>query len=217
MATRLYLIGSDDISTPDNSAFNMSAGSVIMHIAASDYTPSSTECVFAQFANSGDMTFLIYLMSPTGSWRTYFANTSNQADFLGLGTTDGDDVWVGFTAEAKPNVDGGTTFKMFTSLDGTSWTQHDTTKSDTTGFTPPVTPSGTVVVGARDLSGSTLPFTGSIYYAAYYNGIGANTAPGQGTLVAEFNASAPVEPRYRDSTGKIWTVGGSAYAWEEAP
>lgn len=57
-------------------------------------------------------------------------------------------------------------------------------------------------------------FIGNIDYVKVYNGIGDNSQPGLGTLVAEFDA-AKCKPRYRDSTGKVWTLNGSDSTMEK--
>jgi hypothetical protein len=57
-------------------------------------------------------------------------------------------------------------------------------------------------------------FKGQIQEARIYNGIGNNTAPGRGTMVAHWDARVPpgVFVNYQDEFGRVWVCqGGKNY------
>lgn len=78
--------------------------------------------------------------------------------------------------------------------------------------------TSTLAVASIHISGADLEvgsYTGGTVHPSSRAFSGAQVLDGiDGTLVADLDLRAPVHPRYKDSTGKTWTVNGSAWAWE---
>lgn len=112
-------------------------------------------------------------------------------------------MWVRVTVDVN-NGAAGHTVDFYTSTTGVSWTALGTSQT-TAGVTDIIDSTAEVEVGARDL-GLSVNYTGSVYQATIYNGIG-------GTLVASM---VPEDTTAGDTswpsllTGEIWTVQGVA-------
>lgn len=214
----LYLPGSNHNAATPNTADIRITGDIscIGRIALDNYVGASTpQTVMALWSATS---YYSYLFTVDTSGNLTFtitddgvgANAETWTSTAALSTSDGAWEWIGWTwdasaSEAKFWVGGASATASWSQLGaavtGTKTSIHSST-------------AGSLYVGAHS-AGASDELVGSIQVARLYSGIGANTAPGQGTLVADFRADAPIEPRYRDSTGKIWTLNGSAYSFVE--
>jgi hypothetical protein len=52
--------------------------------------------------------------------------------------------------------------------------------------------------------GTSNPLIGTVQQVTIYD---------DSVLVADYRADYPMGSRYRDSTGKVWTINGSAWSW----
>ena len=109
--------------------------------------------------------------------------------------------WVRFTMDADDGA-GGRVLTLYESVDGTTWTQVATRTRPGVMAIHPGTDA--LQIGQWGASGS--PAAGVFAYAEVRNGIG-------GPVVASWDGRAPA-PRYRDPQGNIWTVNGTANAWQ---
>ena len=204
MTTALRLTGASGeyVSTPDTTSLRLTSDlCLVAHVALDDWTPTAPNYVVDKA-----QTYRLYV-NTTGGLAYYFYYASNRGPYdstVAPTVSNGEALWIAVTHDKAA-----LTCKFWTSSDGSSWSQLGAT---ITGLYPLMSDTGDELAVGAYASG-TFPLTGNVYYAAVYSGIGANTAPAQGTLVAEFNPALPIEPRYRDSTGKIWTLNGSAYSF----
>jgi hypothetical protein len=103
------------------------------------------------------------------------------------------------------NGAGGHDVKFYTSADyGVTWTQLGVTVT-TAGTTSIYAGTAPLLVGATWSSLYLLP--GRTLKAEVRNGIG-------GPIIASPDFTAPMGPRQRDAQGNIWTINGSAWAWQ---
>lgn len=84
--------------------------------------------------------------------------------------------------------------------DGATWVSLGNVAGSATTL---LTNADPVYMGQRQVS---FPLSGKVVRAQVYDGI-------DGALVADYRADAPMGPRYQDSTGKVWTINGSAWTW----
>lgn len=209
MAVGVRLTGTSGnyVSTPDHGDFAFTDFGVVAHLALDDWTPSADTWIVYRYGTAGTRQFLL-VMRTTGTLRFYVSEDGTSTsiatcDNAPTGITDGDDMFVGVTLDAD-NGASNSDVKFWESSDGVSWSQLGATEN-LGAVVSPHDPT-------QELSfGSTVGSPQHLYYVAVYDGIGANTAPGQGTLVADWTASES-GVRHRDSTGKIWTLNGSAYS-----
>lgn len=214
MAVGVKLPESDtsQITTPDHTDFDFGGDfSVTAYIACADWTPTSDElAILSKFSTVTSQSLWLFRVL-TGVLQVQISNGSANTSWnssIATGVTNGEAQWVGFTYDESA---GEVKFWLGGSSATPSWSQLGTTISQT-----PITSSTTSTTKVSfgrwgSNSGGDYGTTMTIYEGAIYSGIGANTAPGQGTLVAEFSAPH-AGTRYRDSTGKVWTLNGSAYS-----
>lgn len=221
-STALYLPGTSGnyVSTPDAASLDITGDiCLVAHVALDDWTPSGYQSFVSKWqSGSSTQSFLFRMTDTAASSRlqliTYNVGTLNCISNSTASPTisDGEALWVAVTWDAD-NGASGNDAKFWTSTDGSSWSQLGSTVTVSTARAIQATTTP-LLVGATD-DGLSNQLAGTIYYAAVYSGIGANTAPGQGTLVYEADFSHPwVGNRYTDSTGKVSTINGSAWAWE---
>lgn len=209
----LYLPGTSGnyASTPIwDSSWTLADHCVIWHGTLDDVSPSSHQTLCGNY--SGGNGFILRIDPITSDYlRTYISSGVTTISDVKLSSvfSDGEEMWVAVTNALTGSYS--MTSKFWYSSDGTSWSQLGSTQVDSGTAS---TATADMWVGSYD-SAAAVSMSGKVYDVEFYTGIGANTAPGQGTLVAEFRADAPIEPRYRDSTGKIWTLNGSAYSFVE--
>jgi hypothetical protein len=114
--------------------------------------------------------------------------------------------WVAVTLDVDNGNDASVT-KFWSSLDGVTWKQMGDAFNGSLGN---IFPSTTPINIGANTGGTASLFNGLVQDVRIYNGIGANTAPGQGTLVGHFDASRTWPgATYTDETGKVWTRNGS--------
>lgn len=113
-------------------------------------------------------------------------------------------LWVRVTLDVD-NGAGNHTVKFYTSADGTTWTQLGT-DSVGAGTTTIADTTATVDIGGNTATNVWLD--GLIHSAEIRSGI-------DGTVVGAWDGSW-AHDRQRDSAGTIWTVTGTANAWQEA-
>lgn len=186
---------------------------VTAHAAPTDWTPAAWLTFAGRYISSADQRCWRFTLETNGKisleWSTngtsaaYAAATSSTAPTV----TNGDDLWVRATLDVD-NGAGGYEVKFYTSSDGTTWTQLGTTV--TGGSTTSVfsSASAALEVGGS-INGTYGLFAGDLYSVEVRNGIG-------GTVVASPDFTAPMGPRLRDAQGNIFTINGSAWAWELA-
>lgn len=208
--TGVYLPGvsGNYISTPDDASLDITGDICLCAtVKAPDYSPGSAISLVSKYGAGGTRSYRLFV-SGTGLVLTFAI------------TVDGTAV-VNYNSPNISLVDGRTyTFAVsFDADDGaggsiaTFWI--DGINVGTDSDTSKVIFSGTQVLELGSLSTGTsslMPVT--FFDAKVYNGIGNNSAPGLGTLVAHFD-SDKAGTRQRDSTGKIWTVAGSSWAIEK--
>lgn len=193
-------------------------GSISAYVALDDWTPAAKTTVISKWGGGAVQNWGLFVDTTgvlqvgwydTGdSLLSYYSSTSAPT------VSNGEFLWIGVSVDVN-NGASDCDIKFWTggsNLDSPSWVQLGSTVNKGSVAQPQSGLNGNLFVGYS--SGITV-LVGKLIRASGYTGIGANTAPGQGTLVAEFRADAPIEPRYRDSTGKIWTLNGSAYSFVE--
>lgn len=117
------------------------------------------------------------------------------------------ELWVAATLDVD-NGNDGSNVKFWTSPDGVVWTELGTSIS--TSLTNVFSGTSIVELGS-DTIGTNNRFTGLIQDARIYSGIGNNTAPGRGTMVAHWDARIPPTQfaNYQDEFGRVWAFTGS--------
>lgn len=216
----LYLPGVSDeyISTPDHTDLDITGDlCVVAHLAADDWTPAANATILAKWsASSASKSYLMNLAATTGRPRLYWTTDGSTTIYreatIAPTISDGEALWVAASLDVD-NGASGHDVTFWTSADGVSWSQLGTTV--TTGGTTSVKAGSRGAEIGTHSSGSSSPLAAVFYRCTIYDGIGDNTAPGQGTLVAEADFTRPWPGgRYYDDTDKIWTINGSASAWE---
>lgn len=204
------------ISTPDHAdlAIPYQMG-VTWHGSFDSVTPALTNAMIAQFKPSGAIRAWYFALASSGklvfskfaigsATTTTYNSTATLSD---VGIIDAQAVRLGVTFDNDgPSV---SEVRFWYSTDGITWNQLGDTRTNAN------------VAGIRDGNarleiGATSHgigdlLSGVVYSAQVFDGVGANTEPGQGTLVAEYVAEES-GTRYRDQTGKVWTCVGSSWA-----
>jgi hypothetical protein len=216
----VYLTGATGnyASTPDAAALDITGDlTLFADVAADDWTPGATMVIggkgtstqIACFVQVNTSSSLSFVYTTDGS--TQVARTST-ATLASVGIVDGQRIQIAVTLDADNGASGHDVRFWYRTSPLSSWTQLGTTVT-TAGTITMFSGTSVVEVGGRNSAASN-PFTGKLYRFQVFTGIGAAGVPG-GTLVADLRADVPTSARYRDSTGKIWTWTGSAYAWTE--
>lgn len=110
------------------------------------------------------------------------------------------------------NGSGGKTLSMYYRTDedisaSSGWTQIGSSLTSA-GTTSIYDGTGVIEVGTSHIGTSNL-LVGSTLKAEVRNGIG-------GSVVASPDFTAPMGPRFRDAQNNLWTINGSAWAWEQS-
>ena len=115
--------------------------------------------------------------------------------------------WIAATLDVD-NGASGNSVKFWKSQDGVAWTQVGTTQT-AAGVTSIFSGTSIVEIGSNNTGFASTYFSGLLQDARIYNGIGDNSKPGLGTLVAHFDASVPnTGSTYPDGLGNTWTING---------
>lgn len=194
-------------STPDTVA-NSITGDIDIRVKASlvDWTPTAFHCLIDKVANNQSSYGLYVEGGSTG--KLYFVTSltstgENPAQSTALGFTDGTARWVRATRVAASGE-----VKFYTSTDGSTWTQHGATTSNTAGNIFNSTQQ--LRVGLTGWPDS--PLNGTMYHAEVRSGI-------DGTVAVKFDPSAVTilgtrnPTSFVSSTGETWTLTGSAWNW----
>lgn len=207
----LYLPGTSGnyVSTPDHADLDITGDlDLRVRVAPDDWTPSANSTLISKWGTSGEFSYNFDLKT-TGelrlSWSTDGTAASSESSTAATGATDGAVKWVRVTLDVD-NGAGAYEVKFYTSDDGETWTQLGSTV--TGGATTSIN-AGTLQLALGAQSTDVNRLVGKFYRGQVYDGIG-------GTLAADFRGDlGNVSPRFRDSTGKVWTINGSAYTWTE--
>lgn len=216
-STGLYLPGTSGnyVSTPDHTDLDSIASfSLIFNFQVLASTYSSVPFLISkQNLTPADRSFGVYI-DATGTLKVEVSQDGSAIRLaqyiINWDTLEGNNSFIALTV----NNNNGTYSEVHLWKKVVNDWEHIQTQLGNT-YTTIFNSSTPLVCGGRFNSGvlgNVAPM--NVNYFAMYDGIGDNSAPGLGTLVAEFDASAPVGPRYRDRTGKIWTINGSAWSWE---
>jgi hypothetical protein len=169
-----------------------------------DWTPvAALTTLVAQWA-SANIRFALFAENNPRlrfQWSTNGTATSNVSSTANLPVGDGDTIGCRATMNATT---GDVTF--YTSSDlGVTWDQLGAVVA---GAGPVTLYASTAALEVGSiLAGTTYLANGTVHSASVRSSIG-------GTVVASFDATAPMGPRQRDAQGNIWTINGSAYAWQ---
>lgn len=208
--TGLYLVSSNYVSAPSAAGLNITTDlEVEWHGSSSDWTPGALRALCGRYTSAGNQhSWALFLMTD-GKLRIY-GSTDGSSTFSLTSTVaptvaDGADLSIKVTLDVD-NGASGKTARFYTSADdGVTWTQ----------LGDPVTSAGAVTlynstaileIGSVFV-GTNYNHTGTVRRVIVRNGIG-------GPVVASPNFEAPNGPRHRDAQGNIWTINGSAWAWQ---
>ena len=158
---------------------------LIAHIRSTDYTGVNSQCIVAKSDNSAQCDFrwtissssrLIFQFRDSGGTLRdlILASWNEPANF--------EDIWLKVEFDAD-NGAGNAVATFYSSPDGSAWTNEGFANLAGAPYTMQDKAASVIVVGSDINSSSTsIPFSGVIYKAQVYNGIG-----GGATLVEEFN------------------------------
>ena len=218
--TALWLPGSSGhyVSCPDVAGFAVTDIDLRIFMKMDDWIPSGNKNPIGQWNGTGDQRgwqididtagrFSI-IWSTDGTYNpgtTYFsqqvstANTFTNAAYKGLR----------FVFDVN-NGASGRDFSVYHRDDddiesASGWTQLGSTNT-TAGATSVHNSTAALDIGACNNGGHV---AGSFRKAVLLSGIA-------GSVVASPDFSSPLGPRHRDEQGNIWTIAGSAWAWEKA-
>jgi len=212
--TALWLPGASGnyISAPYVAAMNITGDIDVRWVGAlDDWTPGAAVVTPMSRWTSGQACWAFGVTS-AGVLCLYYTTNGSTPLFknstVSVGFADGAIRGIRATLDVD-NGAGGHTVTFYTSTDeGVTWTQLGApvvTAGTTTLFNSTSSP---IEIGTN-LLGTLNPITGRTLKAEVRNGIG-------GTVVASPDFTAPMGPRLRDAQGNIWTINGSAWAWEQS-
>ena len=218
--TAIWLPGTSDnyVSAPDAAGFAVTDIDVRLFMSMDDWIPSGNKYPVGQWNGTGNQRgwqididtagrFSI-IWSTDGTYNpgvTYFSQQVSTANTF----TNG----VGMGLRCVFDVDngaGGRTFSVYYRSDddiesASGWTQLGSTNT-TAGTTTVHNSTAALDVGACNNGGHV---QGAFRKAVLLSGIG-------GSVVASPDFTTPMGTRQRDSQGNVWTINGSAWAWELA-
>lgn len=200
------------LTTTDKAALDITGDMCLVACIRPDVIASGAQQrIFGKWGASGAFSYGLTISS-VGRIEIVFSTTGSNISTEGSGATapltgvvnDGEKFWIAAAIDVN-NGAAGRDKKYWWKRDGdAAWTQLGVTQTNT--------PNQTIFSGAGDLSigrfpgDTTAQFNGTIYNVEVYNGIGAFTAPGQGTLVASANMRTPwASDTYSDGLGNTWT------------
>lgn len=204
--TALLLPGTADnyASTPDTAALDIT-GDIDLRakITPDDWTPAADQALIAKWVTTGSQRSYQFILRSTGALRFSRSTDGSSGTIVDTDSTvatgfvDGSTHWVRVT---RASASGTVTF--YTSPDGTNWTQLGA--AVVTGAATMFSSTAPLEVGSR-VTGFTDNFAGMIHRAQVHNGI-------NGTVVADprFDTQSAGATSFVDSTGKTWTIHGTA-------
>jgi hypothetical protein len=215
--TALWLPGTSGnyVSAPDSPGFAIGNLDVRLWFSPDDWSPASQSPI-GQWNSTGNQRGWQVLIDTSGRFSviwstdgTYNPGVTYFSQQVSTGNSFTDGTWKG--VRVLLDVDNGASgrdLSVYHRADSdiesdTGWTQLGST-STAAGTTSIHNSTANLDVGAVALGGWT---PGRYGKAVLLNGI-------DGTVVASPDFSAPMGPRLRDAQGNIWTINGSAWAWE---
>lgn len=201
------------LTTTDKAALDITSDICLVACIRPDVIASgSYQRIFGKWGASGSFSYGLGL-SPTGQIALHLSPNGTTLSNENSGVTapltnvleDGEKFWIAGAIDSTNAATTGRDKKYWWRRDGdTTWTQLGVTQTNT--------PAQNIFSGGGDLSigrlpgDTTLQFSGTIYEIKVYNGIGAFTAPEQGTLVAHaYMRGEWANDTYDDGLGNTWT------------
>jgi hypothetical protein len=212
--TGLYLPGvsGEYVSAPYVAAMDITNDIDIRWVGSlDDWTPSALQILLARDQNASTKVCWMLGVAASGVLTLYHAPTGAGASRIGkssaaLGFTDGATRGVRACLDVD-NGAGGYTITFYTSTDlGATWDQLGAPVV-TAGVTSIYNSSTAIMEVGSYIGGANSPLAGTVLSAEVRDGI-------DGTLVASPDFTNAMGPRYRDAQENIWTINGSAWAWE---
>jgi len=193
--------GGSYASTPDHASLDI-VGDLDLRaeIAATDWTPSAAQSIVSKYGSSGSQSYRLRI---TTAGNLEFMWSNNGTAVLSAVSTATPIVSNGNTLAVRATIDvdngsSGRTVRFYTSASITgTWTQLGSAVT-TAGVTTIFSSSALVEIGS--VTTGTEPFAGKIFKVQIRNGI-------DGTIVANPDFTNSLT----DSTGKVWTLHGSAF------
>ena len=194
--------------TPDDASLDITTEiDIRIQVLPDDWTPATTQSLVSKFVAGTNNRSWQFLLETTGQLRFRFSqdgvSTNSALSSIALPVAEGRPRALRATFDNNDGANRITKFYYGPDIDG-PWTQLGT---DITGTTIVGMFSGNapVEIGSSN-SGATERFTGVVYAVEIYSGLGAPV------LVADpdFQAQAPGTTNFVDSTGKTWTLHGTA-------
>lgn len=191
-------------STPDHASLDIT-GSIDVRVrcAPDDWTPAAEQMPVAKNNTTGDQRSWAFSIMTSGVLQFGWSTNGTGPGILlaqssvATGFEDGTAHWIRATLDATTG-----TVTFYVGEDGSNWTQLGT--PSVLGATSIHSGTAALTVAARN-AGTGNPFAGLISRVEVRNGIG-------GTVVADpdFDAQPAGTTSFADSTGKTWTVHGTA-------
>ena len=216
--TAIWLPGTSGnyVSTPDAAGFAVTDVDARLFMSMDDWTPAGNKNPVGQWNGTGNQRGWQIDIDTSGRFSiiwstdgTYNPGVTYLAQQVSTANTFTNGVGMGLRCVFDvDNGAGGRAFSVYYRSDddiesATGWTQLGSTNT-TAGTTTIHNSTATLDIGACNNGGLV---QGSIHRALLLDGI-------DGTIVASPDFTAPMGPRQRDAQGNIWTINGSAYAWE---
>jgi hypothetical protein len=212
-ALRLPGTSGNYVSTPDSASLDITGNlTLVAYVAPDTWTPAGTQMFVAKYGTAGQRSHRFGLVNTGHLTATVSSDgtaTTTQNSSAVVSAAAGEARWVAVTFVAD-NGSGSRVWRFWTSSDGATWTQLGTTATISGTWTT-FASTAPVEVGSIETGNATL-LSGKVYRAQVRNGVGTSGTVG-GTVVADWRGDAPLGPRYTDSTGKVWTINGSAWSW----
>lgn len=181
----------DYLETPSTSTLAFTSDfCLVAKVEPDDWTPAADETIIAKWNETDDLRSYQLVIDTTGvlNFDVSADGTStlvSVASSAATGVTDGVAQWVAVTVDVDDGAsDSAVKFWLGGSGATPSWSQLGTTQAG--GAVLVIDSNDTPVTLGADSEGNE-PLTGSVHYWAMYSGIGANSAPAQGTLAFEMN------------------------------
>lgn len=198
-------------STPDIAAWT-AAGVLrwVARIRASDYTRAADQVIIGQYVNTGNQRAHLFAVTTAGALRLDISSNGTTNAFTQASSApafvDGTAYWVGVEYNTAT---GALTYYKAADAEAQPalWAGFTQISTHTVAAAAPFASTGALGIGAID-AGVTARFFGSIIRAQFID---------DGVTIANPDFSANGSPlavtgasTYTDSTGKVWTLGGTA-------
>lgn len=205
------------VSTPDAASLDLTGDlTLVAELSPDDLTPaaamviggkgtSSAIAYFVQLNTAGTLSFVYTTDGTTQVPRTSTVTVAS------AGYTDANAslFQVAATLDADNGASGHTVRFWHRATESDAWSALGDPVV-TAGTLTLYTGTSVVEIGGRNSAASS-PYGGKLRRFQVYSDIGASGVPGS-TLVADWRGDVATSARYRDSTGKVWTYAGSAWA-----